>query len=142
MEKKEYKLSTGASCYQTPLTVRKDYQILKLIFGLETGNLQSTLESFTLLDLLNLLLKENIIEKFLGVILTPVGQPFSDGDLDVTNTELEEILADFFTLNPELQRMWSSLSKTRAISMMNTMLSSSGRNAKTSPQNLSKDTMN
>jgi hypothetical protein len=101
----------GYSFSQKPLTLRKDQKIFEAISSVGLKDL-SDISSMTIAEIVNLLFKSNILSQIIRIILDldnpdPV-KPFelSDDDiLDLTNDTIQEIISDFFMLNPALMKL-------------------------------------
>lgn len=111
--------------YQKPLTLRKDQKIFEAISGVGLKDL-SDISKMTIAEIVNLLFKSNILTKIIRIILDPmppveypgpddkefIGEvntnyvPLTDDDiLDLTNDTIQEIISDFFMLNPALMKL-------------------------------------
>jgi hypothetical protein len=96
--------------YQEPLTLRKDQKIFEAISGVGLKDL-SDISKMTIAEIVNLLFKSNILTKIIRILLDPVppvghDSYLTDDDiLDLTNDTIQEIISDFFMLNPALMKL-------------------------------------
>lgn len=94
-ENKKYNFKNGLSCNQEELTLLQDIEITKLLSKIDINSLADT----KIFDLINLITKESFLPVFLNIILQ--GNEISEDKLlSLKNSELKEIIEDFFTLNP------------------------------------------
>lgn len=110
MESLEYKIG-GIRYIQGELTWANDKRLVELYQKVQSGALQN--EELKLKDIKNLLVKYNMLDRFLAIILTPkIGIKYLFSmkwiqyhfykriSLDAaTNTQLAQIFDDFFLLN-------------------------------------------
>ena len=130
MDKKNYKFSNGLDCFQDELTLEQDMKITALFAKV---NIQSITET-KIIDLLGIITKENLILDFLKIILRS-GQEISQENLmSLKNSELKEIIEDFFGLNPLVKQVLGIFRSAADIQTQNTMLSDSDQNAQDTTQ--------
>lgn len=130
MDKKNYKFSNGLDCFQDELTLEQDMKITALFAKV---NIQSITET-KIIDLLGIITKENLILDFLKIILRS-GQEISQENLmSLKNSELKEIIEDFFGLNPLVKQVLGIFRSAADIQTQNTMLSDSDQSAQDTTQ--------
>ncbi|MBS1494727.1 MAG: hypothetical protein JST55_14525 [Bacteroidetes bacterium] len=93
---KKYKFSCGLEASQEELTLDQDYQIMDLIKSVNLTDLGKT----TIADLIKTLSENKLIEKFLSIIFSINVEEDIKGFSKLKNSELKEVVADFFILNP------------------------------------------
>lgn len=130
MDKKNYKFSNGLGCFQDELTLEQDMKITALFAKV---NIQSIAET-KLIDLLGIFTKENLILDFLKIILRSGQDIPEDQLLSLKNSELKEIIEDFFGLNPLVKELLGIFRIAADIQTQNTMLSDSDPNAQSTTQ--------
>ncbi len=136
MERKSYKFASGIQAYQEELSIEQDYKIAELFAELKISEL-SDLKEMKIHDLIKLLSGANIIERFLEVILIPadVSIELSAEKLKMLkNSEVKEVIYDFFTLNPFVRELLQSLSDEQDMTMKNPKSSCSEMNAEDTKQ--------
>lgn len=104
-----YQFQCGLKACQSELTIEQDEKLTELILKVEI----SELNKMTIEDIVNALVKAKLITSFLSIILEGLSAQrdeysvsFSE-DTDpglgkITNSELDTIAKDFFTLNPKV----------------------------------------
>lgn len=130
MDKKNYKFSNGLDCFQDELTLEQDMKITALFAKV---NIQSITET-KIIDLLGIITKENLILDFLKIILRSGKEIKEDNLLSLKNSELKEIVEDFFGLNPLVKQVLGIFRSAADIQTQNTMLSDSDQNAQDTTQ--------
>lgn len=132
-EKKQYTLSIGVTAFQSELTIKRDYRVMKLVKALKLDKMikgAKEIQSFSIEDWIDILLDSELIEKFLSEILyDESGMSFGHHDKgfeiqkfgELRNSELEEIINDFFTMNPTLKRLFKSSSFKMGTNMMSSL---------------------
>ena len=130
MDKKNYKFSDGLDCFQDELTLEQDMKITALFAKV---NIQSITET-KIIDLLGIITKENLILDFLKIILRSGKEIKEDNLLSLKNSELKEIVEDFFGLNPLVKQVLGIFRSAADIQTQNTMLSDSDQNAQDTTQ--------
>jgi hypothetical protein len=99
MEKKEYSFKCGLKASQRELTLRQDRKLFDIF---KKSDIES-IESLNIRELGDFLFEKNMAVEFFKIILKP-----SDGEVteelinEFHNSEMEEVLSDFFTLNPKV----------------------------------------
>ena len=93
---KQYKFSCGLEASQEELTLEQDYRIMDLIKSVNLSDLGAT----TITELIKTLSENKLIEKFLSVIFSIEGEEEIKNFSKLKNSELKEVITDFFTLNP------------------------------------------
>lgn len=130
MDKKNYKFSNGLGCFQDELTLEQDMKITALFAKV---NIQSIAET-KIIDLLGIITKENLILDFLKIILRS-GQDISEDQLlSLKNSELKEIIEDFFGLNPLVKQVLGIFRSAADIQTQNTMSSDSDQSMQSTTQ--------
>lgn len=94
--KKKYKFSNDLECTQDELTLEQDYKVMDLI---KSANL-SDIQNITIADLIKLLSENKLIEKFLSIIFGIEDEAKIKSFSKLKNSELKEVITDFFILNP------------------------------------------
>lgn len=130
MEKKNYKFSNGLNCFQDELTLDQDMKITALFAKV---NIQSIAET-KIIDLLGIITKENLILDFLKIILRSGQEITEDHLLSLKNSELKEIIEDFFGLNPLVKQLLEISRIAADIQTQNTMSSDSDPSAQSMTQ--------
>lgn len=108
--KKTYQIG-NKEFYQEELTLGQDIQLTELLQ--ETSLEQySNIDNMNVAQLIKLISKENLITKFLRIILlNNDGKVLEDKDaLKIKNSLLELIINDFFSLNPSVKNLLMSIS--------------------------------
>lgn len=93
---KQYKFSCGLEASQEELTLEQDYQIMDLIKSVNLNDLSAT----TIAELIKMLSENKLVEKFLSIIFSITGEEYIKSFAKLKNSELKEVVADFFILNP------------------------------------------
>ncbi|MBX7046654.1 MAG: hypothetical protein K1X86_12545 [Ignavibacteria bacterium] len=93
---KRYKFSCGLEASQEELTLEQDYRIMDLIKSVNLSDLGNT----TIADLIKTLSENKLIEKFLSIIFSINDEEQIKSFSKLKNSELKEVVTDFFTLNP------------------------------------------
>lgn len=97
----DYVFSNGIKCFQEELTLQQDKRIAELITSLNIKDF-AELKAAQLIELLS---KNELLEKFLHIIFhvnyLPQGRNFSQ----LRNSELERVFTDFFFLNPTAKKL-------------------------------------
>ena len=123
LEKKTYKFSNDLEAYQEELSLEQDYKLAELITGFNVSAIDD-IKSMKVKDILKLLVKENVVEKFLEIVLIPKNSKTWAEDASclqlhksttrgsrgqagaalrmLKNSEVKQVIEDFFTLNPLL----------------------------------------
>ncbi len=94
--KKKYKFSNGLECSQDELTLEQDYKVMDLIKSVNLSDIQN----ITIADLIKLLSENKLIEKFLSIIFDITDEEKIKSFSKLKNSELKEVITDFFILNP------------------------------------------
>lgn len=102
----EYSFKCGIKAYQEELTLKQDRQINDLIKGLDK-NLMKDFTKIQFTELINILFEKDLLNKLLNIILHTNNADYSN----LSNSELEQVVTDFFTLNPTLKK-WFGIGKT------------------------------
>lgn len=97
---------TGIKAYQAELTLKQDRLINDLIKGLDK-NLIKDITKIEFSRVLDILFQTALLDKLLNIVLNTNNVDYSD----LTNSELEKVVTDFFTLNPSLKK-WLGIGKT------------------------------
>lgn len=109
----EYNFRCGITAWQEELTLKQDKKLAKLLGKINKDKF-ADLSKVQISEFLDLLLNENLLDEALNIILNvsvPAPEPGELCDFsDLTNTELESVVVDFFTLNPTLKK-WLGISK-------------------------------
>jgi hypothetical protein len=122
LERKTYKFSNGLEAQQEELTLEQDYKLAELIGELKLDNLDE-LSQLRVKDVLKLLVNENVVEKFLNIILVTASN--SQGSFKtLRNSEVKQVVEDFFTLNPLLSSAFKILNSAPDTPTMNPKSSS------------------
>lgn len=119
-EAKRYKFSCGVEAMQDELTLEQDYKVMELI---KSVNL-TDFKALSIADLIKVFSENKLIEKFLTIIFC-INEK-SEDDLkkaesfnQLKNSELKEVITDFFILNPlaiDLLKTLRSVADTATIS--------------------------
>ena len=94
--KKKYKFSNDLECAQDELTLEQDYKVMDLIKSVNLSDIQN----ITIADLIKLLSENKLIEKFLSIIFGIEDESKIKSFSKLKNSELKEVITDFFILNP------------------------------------------
>lgn len=108
MEKIKYQLSDGTVCYQDELIGKQDVAILKLASKIQLD--EKTFRESTLITLMELLVKNDILADFFSIILTDESGRYNCEEIksrvmNWKNSEYERIVKDFFALNPSAMNL-------------------------------------
>lgn len=131
MERKNYKFSNGIEAHQEELSVEQDYKIAELFAELEISKFDDIRE-MNIQDMIKLLAGSNIVERFLEIILIPAGSSgwiSSEKLRTLKNSEVKEVIHDFFTLNLLLSGLLQNLSSALATQTKSPKSSYSAKNA-------------
>lgn len=88
-----YKFQCGYEAHQEELSLEQDEKLTAILLTLNL----SSLAEISINELITTLTKEKLIPKVLGIIL--IGKEDNDYS-KLKNSELEMVMADFFSLNP------------------------------------------
>lgn len=135
-DKKSYTFSNGVTASQDELTIEQDYKLMDLLSELGIGEGKELLET-PIRDIIGKLVKNDLLSKFLRIILRVENQ-----NTDLTpvnwkklkNSELQEVINDFFSLNPLVPQLLRGLGSGLGISTLNTMSSDSEKSAESTTQ--------
>lgn len=110
METKSYTFSNGIIASQDELTIEQDFQLMELLMelGLEEG--QDILKT-PLKNILKILVKNNLVSRFFNIILRIEADHPEANWIKLKNSEVEEVMTDFFSLNPMLSQLLISFGK-------------------------------
>lgn len=107
---KKYTIA-GRPFTQSKLTLRKDQQLFEAISDVGLSDI-SDLGNMTIAQIVSLLFKSNILTKIIKIIVIPeafICDTLTDDEiLDMDNDTIQEIIQDFFTLNPKLLTLLKS----------------------------------
>ena len=109
MERKNYKFSNGIEAYQEELTLEQDYKLAELAMGIDLNSFKD-LDKLEIKNVLKLLVNENVLEKFLQIILIPLSEITDKTFNSLKNSEVKQVIEDFFTLNPLVRDLLQNLS--------------------------------
>lgn len=123
---KKYKFSCGLQAAQEELTLEQDYRIMDLIKSVNLADIGNT----TIVDLIKTLSENKLIEKFLSIIFSIDSEEEVQKFSSLKNSELKEIITDFFILNPIAMDLLRTLSIAADTSIMNPQSSDSDANPK------------
>lgn len=87
-----YKFGNGIRAWQSELTLESDKKLAELFAELNLTSFDA--------KLLETLVKNNLLENFFKIILNVDYQPAGSNFSQLFNSEIEVVIADFFTLNP------------------------------------------
>lgn len=93
---KQYKFSCGLEASQEELTLEQDYRVMDLIKSVNLSDLGNT----SIADLIKTLSENKLIEKFLSIIFLTDSEDEIKKFSKLKNSELKEVITDFFILNP------------------------------------------
>ena len=102
MENIDYVFKCGITAHQHELTLKQDGELAKLLSKLNVSNFD--LSKISILELIAHLVEDNILNDALNIILNTQNEDYSE----LTNSELEKVITDFFTLNPSLKKLFSA----------------------------------
>jgi hypothetical protein len=95
-----YEFKCGLKAYQEEMNLEQDQSLAEIILGFDLKSF--SLETTSIKDLVDIILKEKALNKILDIILFR-----SDGSSDcfdlLKNSELQIIFEDFFSLNPTVK---------------------------------------
>lgn len=104
----KYSLCNGAlDCYQKELTLAEDNAIMKLLENFSFDEIKDG--NFRIKTAIAFLIKNNALERFIRIILHIPDSVRSDIVRELTNSELQVIMNDFFTLNPGALQLLQTL---------------------------------
>ena len=111
-KKREYEIS-GRKFSQSELTLGQDLKLAEILSEIDIKDFAN----MTVIELVKILSKNNLIIRFLSVILKKefIEDFNPDEFLNLTNTELSGIFADFFDFNPILRSAFAGLKTTADI---------------------------
>ena len=126
---KTYNLKCGITCIQDELNLEQDHDIAELILSLKDTSLaklfEGDLANIKIMDVILLLKDNNLIQKLLAIVLLKENlEKIPEEDFNkIKNSELMEVLTDFFNLNPKLVGLLTSFGKGLASQIQNSMSS-------------------
>ncbi len=118
---KKYKFTCGLEALQEELTLEQDYRIMDLIKSVNLSDLGNT----TIADLIKTLSEHKLIEKFLSIIFSIESEEEVKNFSKLKNSELKEVVTDFFILNPIALDLLRALRSAADITTMSPVLSGS-----------------
>lgn len=92
-----YKFQCGIEAFQEELNLEQDEKLTGILLGFDINSF--SLETTSIKDLINTLVKEKALNKILDIILLPSGNEKQDYS-QLKNSELQTVFSDFFSLNP------------------------------------------
>lgn len=116
-----YKFFCGLEASQEELTLEQDYRIMDLIKSVNLSDLGNT----TIADLIKTLSENKLIEKFLSIIFSVEIEDDIKSFSKLKNSELKEIVTDFFILNPIALELLQALRSAADTSIMSPQSSDS-----------------
>lgn len=119
--KKKYKFSNDLECTQDELTLEQDYKVMDLIKSVNLSDIQN----ITIADLIKLLSENKLIEKFLSIIFGIEDEAKIKSFSKLKNSELKEVITDFFILNPIALDLLRALRNVAGTEILNQKSSSS-----------------
>lgn len=119
--KKKYKFSNDLECTQDELTLEQDYKVMDLIKSVNLSDIQN----ITIADLIKLLSENKLIEKFLSIIFGIEDEAKIKSFSKLKNSELKEVITDFFILNPIALDLLRALRNVADTEILNQKSSSS-----------------
>lgn len=119
---KKYKFRCGLEASQEELTLEQDYRIMDLIKSVNLSDLSAT----TIADLIKTLSENKLIEKFLSIIFSIEEENKIQSFAKLKNSELKEVVTDFFILNPVALDLLRALRSAADTSMTSQELFDSG----------------
>jgi len=119
--KKNYKFSNDLECSQDELTLEQDYKVMDLIKSVNLSDIQN----ITIADLIKLLSENKLIEKFLSIIFGIEDESKIKSFSKLKNSELKEVITDFFILNPIALDLLRALRNVADTEILNQKSSSS-----------------
>lgn len=141
-EKKSYKFSNGIEATQEELTIEQDYKLMDLLSELGIGEGQELMNT-PIKDIIGKLVKNDMLSKLLNIILTEKDKIVDEGGNTLAglvdwktlkNSELQEVMTDFFSLNPLVLQLFRGLGSGLGMMNTNTTLSGSEPNAESTTQ--------
>lgn len=141
-EKKSYKFSNGIEASQEELTIEQDYKLMDLLSELGIGEGQELLNT-PIKDIIGKLVKNDMLSKLLNIILTAKDKITDEGGntpaglvdwKTLKNSELQEVMTDFFSLNPLVLQLFRGLGSGLGMMNTNTTLSNSEPSAESTTQ--------
>lgn len=112
--------SVDFRCSQNELTIKKDFQIAKLLTSVNVTNI-SDLFSLELNKILELLIENELLQKFFEIILV-YDRKFTPDFNYLKNSDAINIIKDFFSLNPAVMQLFAPLSSQQDSSTVNSIL--------------------
>lgn len=97
MERKDYQFKCGLKCSQEELTLEQDIRLAEILERHEDVNA----------DIMKVFRKPGVVEELLSVILVSEDPIDKSKFLKLKNSELKEIVDDFFSLNPSVKALLS-----------------------------------
>jgi len=104
LTRKDYSFSCGIECYQQELTLKQDKALAKLLSQFKFDS-----DKMSLMDIIAALSESDLLNEALGIILNKQAD-YSN----LTNSELEQVITDFFSLNPSLRKLFKIGNKEAA----------------------------
>lgn len=115
-----YKFSNGLECWQEELNLAQDEQLLEIAMSFDIENV--SLETSSIKSVIDMLLKENSLIRFLDIVLCRTVSPSQEqaavelqNDMELfkslKNSELYNIVNDFFSLNPTVTDWFKTIGK-------------------------------
>lgn len=128
--RKEYKFSNGLECYQEELTLEQEHKLLDLFEQVQLDE-----KDINNINFYKILFKKRIIYKVLSIILNSNDNTISVNKFEsLKNSELLEVLEDFFILNPLLKELSMNITKNQDLqSVISNIGSSIKKREKNSP---------
>lgn len=130
-EIKQYKFSNGVEASQDELTIEQDYKLIDLLSELGIGEGQDLLNT-PIKDIIGKLVKNDLLTKLLNIIL--VIEKGAPDWQKLKNSELQEVIKDFFTLNPLVLELLKTFGSVQGITNTNTTSSDSEPSAESTTQ--------
>lgn len=121
-----YKFSNGIRAYQEELNGEQDFQVADLFTKMEIGDLD--MQKLKLKELLGILSnKKELVNQFFNIILFEKNSITGDANyLTLKNSEMRDVIQDFFTLNPGSRNLLTGILSQAAV-MLKTMNSSNSK---------------
>ena len=109
-----YKFRNGLEAYQEEFDTDQNEKLVQVLMQLNTESLSKELSVVQVSDIINLLIKENLITKILDIVL--LRKKFGteeDNKLlrSLKNSELLNVVNDFFSLNPTVITLFKTFGK-------------------------------
>jgi hypothetical protein len=127
---KQYRFSCGLETSQEELTLEQDYMIMDLIKSVNLTDPGST----TVAGLIKTLSENKLIEKFLSIIFSIDAEEEMKSFSKLKNSELKEVITDFFILNPIALDLLRALRSAADTTTMNPQSSDSDANQESMTQ--------